>query len=135
MFHNCFQHISDPKTGSSRDRHRISDSKIIKLIDVRHIFFKIIYLVYYKDDRLSGTPEHIRHFRIRIYKALSYVSDKNDHICSLDCNLCLFPHLGEYHVFTVRLDTSGVDHSKFFIQPCHVRIDPVSCDSRRIFHD
>ena len=72
----------------------ISDPQIIKLVDIRHIFVKMIYLIDCQHHRLMGTPEQIRHLGIRIHKPLFYVHHKKDDIRGVNGNLGLLPHLG-----------------------------------------
>ena len=129
------QHISDTQTGSCRDRHRIPDSQIIELVYIRHKLFKIIHLIDHQHHRFSGTPQHVRHLGVRILQPLAHICNENDHIRRVDGDLSLLPHLGEDHIPAVRLDSAGIDQGKFFIQPGDVRIDPVSCYSRRILYD
>ena len=72
---------------------RLSDTKIVKFIDIWHQLFKAVHFVYYKNHRLMGTAKHIRHLRIRILKSLTYICDKHDHICRINRYLRLLSHL------------------------------------------
>ena len=90
---NCVQKVSDSKPGGCRYRIRVSDSKIIKFVDVRHKFVKIIYLVHCKNHRLFRAAQHICNLGVCIYKPLSHICNKNNHICRIYRNLRLLPHL------------------------------------------
>ena len=93
VFRDNVKHIAKSQSGCCRDRNRIPDTKIIKLIYICHIFVKIIHFIYNKDNRLSGSSEHVRDFRIRIHKSLLHISYKNNNIRRINRNLSLLSHL------------------------------------------
>ena len=88
---------------------RITDSKIIEFVDIRHIFIIIVYLINDKHHRLLRTAQHVCHLGIRIHKSLMHIHHEDDDICGINGDLCLLPHLGEDHVLAVRLNTTCVN--------------------------
>ena len=88
------EHIADTKLVARGDRIRITDTEVIKLIDVCHALLKIVYLINNKHDRLVGTPQHVRHLRICIDQSLLAVYHKHNNVCRIDRDLRLIPHLG-----------------------------------------
>ena len=111
---------------------RITDSKIIEFIDIRHIFIIIVYLINDKHHRLLCTAQHICYLGVRIHKSLMHIHHKDDDICGINGDLRLLPHLGENYVPAVRLNTTGINQGKALIQPGHVRINTVSGNTRSI---
>ena len=93
MLDHLIQHIADPQFSGCGDRHRFADSQIIKFIDFHHLAFKVVHFIDGQNHRLAAAPEHIRHLCVRIHQTLAHVGDKDDHIRSVNGNLCLFPHL------------------------------------------
>ena len=93
MADHFIKHIADPKFGRCRDRDRISDTEIVKLISICHKFLEAVNFVHDEDHRLFRTAEHICDTCICIYESLPYIRHKNDHICGIDRDLCLFTHL------------------------------------------
>ena len=49
------QVFANAQTGRCRHRNRITDSQIIELIHICHHFVKIVYFVYYKNNRLMAS--------------------------------------------------------------------------------
>ena len=135
MTYNFVQHIADPHPVCRRDRPRITDSQIIKLIDIRHVFLEAVYFVDYQNHRLVGTAQHIRYLGICIHQSLLDIYHKQNHVRRVDGDLCLLPHLGQNDVPGIRLDTAGINQGKIFIQPRNVRINTVSCNARCILYD
>ncbi len=93
MADNLVKHLPDSEPRSRRNRNRIPDSKIVKLIDIGHVFFKTVNFINHKCNWFSGTTKHVSNLGISILQPLSYICQKYNHICSRDCNLCLLPHL------------------------------------------
>ena len=129
------QHISKSQHGCRRDRKRIADAEIVELIHIRHELLKAVHFVDHKHDRLAGASEHICHLGIRILQSLSDIREENNHVRRRNGNLRLLSHLRENDISAVRLNTAGIDHRKMIIQPVDVRIDTVSCHSRRILYN
>ena len=94
MFYHLIQQITDPQTGCRRNRNRIADSQIVKLIYVISKFCHAVHFIYSQHNRFSGFAEHICHLGIRIYQSLTHIYDKHDHICGGNGDLRLLPHLG-----------------------------------------
>ena len=90
---DLIQHIADTGTVGRRNCYRLSDSKIIKFIDVHHIFLNAVNFIYNKNDWFLASAKHICHFCIRINKPLLHVCDKHNDIRSINRDLCLFSHL------------------------------------------
>ena len=88
---------------------RISNSKIIEFVNIRHIFVIIVNLIHDKHHRLLCTAKHVCHLGIRIHKSLMHIHHENDDICGINGNLCLLSHLGEDHILAVRLNTTGIN--------------------------
>ena len=135
MTYNFVQHIADPHPVCRRDRPRITDSQIIKLIDIRHVFLEAVYFVDHQNHRLVGTAQHIRYLGICIHQSLLDIYHKQNHVRCVDGDLCLLPHLGQDDVPGIRLDTAGINQGKIFIQPRNVRINTVSRNARCILYD
>ena len=132
---DLIQHITKSGTVGCGDRYRFSDTKVIKFINVHHIFLNAVYLVYNKNDRFLAAAQHICNLRIRIHKSLLYICDKYDNIGSVDRNLCLLSHLRKNDVTAVRLNSASIDHGKGFVQPCHISINSVTGHTRCIFYN
>ena len=60
-----------------------------------------------------------------LHLQVPYICDKNNHICGINGNLCLFSHLKD-NVLALRFNTPYVNHGKFFVQPSNISIDTVS---------
>ena len=82
-----------------------------------------------------AAAQHICHLCIRIYKSLLHIGNKHDHIRGINGDLRLLSHLRENDVSAVRLNSTGIDHGKGFIQPGYIRIDSVTGNSRCIFYN
>lgn len=82
-----------------------------------------------------GTPQHIRHLGIRIYKPLLYIHHEEDNICGINSYLSLFPHLRQDNVTAVRLYSAGIYQGKGPIQPGHIRINTIPGNPGRILYD
>ena len=132
MSGHFIQHIANSQSRCRRNRNRIPDSQIIKFIDIRHKFLKIIYFIYYQNDWFLGSSKHIRNFGIGIHQSLTDVCNKYNDICCIDGNLCLLPHLREDHIAALRLNSSRINQCKFLIQPADIGINPVSGNSGSI---
>ena len=113
----------------------IADAKVIKFIDVRHIFVEIVHLIDYQHHWLMRTTQHICHLGICIHQALLYIYQENDHICCCHGDLRLGTHLGKNDIIAVRLDTSCVDQGKRLVKPCDICIYSVPGDARGIFYN
>ena len=87
------EHIAESQPGGRRYRNRVPDPQIVKLIYIRQIFFKAVHLVHCQDDRLPRSPQHIRHFGVRIHEPLPHIREKDDHIRRVDSDLRLLSHL------------------------------------------
>ena len=84
----CPQLVEDLKVKNFDDLD-VRDYKLIRC----HKFLETVHFIYDKDHRLFRTAEHICDTCICIYESLPYIRHKNDHICGIDRNLCLFTHL------------------------------------------
>ena len=135
MADHFIQHIPDSQLISRRNRMGFSNTQVIELIGICHIFFIIVYFVDSKNNRLMRTAEHVCHLPVGIHHPLLYIHHKDDYICRVHSNLRLFTHLGKNHILTVRLNATGIDQCKCPIQPRHICIDSVSGDSRRILYN
>ena len=114
---------------------RLPDAKVIKFIYIHHLTVKVIYLVDNEYNRLAASSQHVCHFCIRIYKSLTDVCDKDDHICGVNGNLRLVSHLRKNDVFGFRLNTTGIYQCEFVIQPLYVGIDAVTGYTRCVFYN
>ncbi len=92
------QKLSQAQARGRRDRNRIPDPKIIKLIDVVAEFLKAVHLIHGQDHRLFRFAQHVRHLGIRVRHALAHIHNKHDHVCGGNRNLRLFPHLGQDNI-------------------------------------
>ena len=82
------------------------------------------------------TPaQHICHLSICIHQSLAYICNKNDHICCINGDLGLLPHLCKDQVTAVRLYTACIDHGKCPIKPGNICVDPVSCYTGGILYN
>ena len=134
LFDHLIQHVSKTLSVSCGDRDRFSDSKIVKLIYVHHIFLVAVYLVNYKTYRLAAAAEHVCYLSIRIHKTLAYICDKNDHVCRINGDLCLLSHSGEDDITAVRLDSACIDQGECPVKPCDICVNPVTGYSRCILY-
>ena len=50
--------------------YRITDTEVIKFIDICHALLKIVYFINNKYNRLMGPPQHVRHLGICIDQSL-----------------------------------------------------------------
>ena len=64
IFDDLVQHITNSHLIGCRYRNWLSDPKIVEFIDICHILFKVIYLIYHKHHRLAGTSQHICHLGV-----------------------------------------------------------------------
>ena len=135
MLHHLVKHIAKSHFARRRDRNRIAETQVIKLIHIRHELLKTVHFIDDQKYRTSGTPEHIRHLEIRIHKSLPYIGQEQDHVGGHNSCLRLFPHLGKNDIFGFRLNASRVDQRKLIIQPGNIGINPVSGYSGGIFYD
>ncbi len=133
--YHLIQKFPEPQTVYRRNRIGLPDAQIIKLIDIRHIFFKIIYLIDCQYYRFPGTSKHVRHLGIRILQPLFHIHKKEDHIRCVDGNLRLLPHLRKNNILTLRLYTTGINQGKVTGKPSDICIDSVSGNTRSIFYD
>ena len=76
MLHDFFQHISQSKTISSRDRVRIANSKVIEFVHIRHIFLKAVNLIHHQHNRFARTSQHIGDLAIRVNHPLLDIHQK-----------------------------------------------------------
>ena len=109
MLCHPFQHISQPQHRSCRDWHRLADSQIIKFIGIHHKLLKTVNFIYDKDHRLPASAKHVCNLSVSIYQSLTDIRHKNNHICGINGDLCLFTHLGKNDILALRLNTSGID--------------------------
>ena len=87
------KHVPQSGAVRRRDGNGIPDPKIIKLVDVRHKLLNRIHLIHDKHHGLFRSAEQVCHLRIGVLQALFHVHQENDHVRSVDGDLCLFPHL------------------------------------------
>ena len=93
MFDHFIEHISQSHTVCCRNRHRLTDTKIVELINIHHKFLNTVYLIYNKNNRFSAAAEHICNFCIGINQSLMNICNKDDNIRCFNGNLRLFSHL------------------------------------------
>ena len=112
MCHDRIQQIAQSQTGGCRYRYRITDTKVVELIDVIAKFRRIVYFIDRQNNRFSRFTQHIRHLGIRIGHTLTHIYDKQDHIRRRDRDLRLLTHLGQDNILRIRLDTASIDQGK-----------------------
>ena len=92
--HHFFQHVPQSQLVGRGNGMGLPYAQIIEFIYIRHILFKAVHLVDHQYHRFMGTPEHIRNLGVRVHKSVLYVHQKNNHVCRVNGNLGLGPHLG-----------------------------------------
>ena len=111
------------------------ESKLIEFIKLRRDISDFVCFVDTRHDRFTAFLQHDRNVNIVCQQSCAYVAHKQDHIRSIDSDLCLFPHLFEDDVIGFRLNTARVDHNHRFTAPFRLSIDSIARDTRRILND
>ena len=117
-----------------RKRNRIAESQIIELIG---IYFKLraVDLIDTKDNRLLRAAQEPCHLFIRSRQTGTAIDQEKDDVCFVHGDLCLLAHGLEDMIAFVKLDTTGIDHGEFMIQPFRIEIDTVTGNARHIIND
>ena len=95
----------------------------------------MIDLIDAKHDRLMRTAQHFSNFRICCRDAFTPVNKEHNHISRFDCKFSLAAHLRADDVIPLRFDAARIHQCKIVFEPCCIAIDPVTRNTRRVFHD
>ena len=114
---------------------RIADSKIVKLVDARLIFDKIVNLVDNQQNTLMASAQHVSNLRVRIDQSLMEIRQEKDDIGRVNRNLGLLPHLGKDDILCIRLYSAGINQCKTSPGPLDICIDAVSGYTGCIFNN
>ena len=135
VFNHLVEQLAQTESGSGRNRNRIADAEIIKLVYIVAELLKAVHLIDSQNDRLFGLAQHVCNLGIRVHQALAHIHDEDDDVRSRDGDLRLFSHLGQDDVAAVRLDSARINQGKILVQPRTVGIDSVSCDTGSILNN
>ena len=115
IFYHFVKHIPHTQLAGCGDRNRITDTKVIELVYIRHEFCKAVYFIHHQKYRFATSSQHISHFGIGIYQSLTHIGDENNNICGINRDLRLISHLCQDNILTLRLNTTGIDQCKTVI--------------------
>ena len=134
LSYNLFKHITYTKSISSRNRHRITYTKIIELIYIVLELLKTIRLVNSKNNRFLRSSKKISNQHIWCCNAITNVCDKYYNIGSFYSYLSLFSHGTHDNIFRLRFYTACIYYCKTMIQPLNIRIYSISCNAWSILN-
>ena len=119
----------------SRTWDRVPQPEGIKLINRRVRAPGGVCFVYRQHNRFAGLEEHRCNLLICCRNSRSDVCYKNNHRCGVNRNLGLFPHKSKDFTIGIRFNAAGIHHIKSPSRPFAGGVQPVACNTRRIFHN
>ena len=135
ILQHLVKQIADSRPVRRGNRMRIADSKIVKLVDARLIFDKIVNLVDNQQNTLMASAQHVSNLRVRIDQSLMEIRQEKDDIGRVNRNLGLLPHLGKDDILCIRLYSAGINQCKTSPGPLDICIDAVSGYTGCIFNN
>ena len=118
-----------------RNRNRISQTKVVKLINIRIQRARGVHFINSQHNRLPTAQQHIGHFLVRSGQTGFNITQKNNDRCVIDCDLRLFAHKIQNLAVGVRLNAARVHQRKTPAIPIRFTVDAVPGNSRRVLYN
>ncbi len=118
-----------------RDAHRVAQTQIVELIELRRGLTGGIQLVHGQHDGLFCPLEHGGHLLIGGGDAGADIGDQNDHLGVVDGDQRLLAHELQNFIIGFGLDAAGVHQNEGLSAPFCVTVNAVAGDAGGVLHD
>lgn len=117
------------------DSHRVAQTQVVKLVDVRVGGPGLVHFVHRQHHRLARLQKHVRHLLVGGGEPGLNVAQKDDDRGVLDGDLRLGAHEKQNFVVGAGLDAPRVHQVKPPPQPLAGGIEPVTSHAGGVLHD
>ena len=135
VFHTGVQNIARAVPMDRGNLNRVSETKRIKLIDLRVNAARAVALVDCQNDGLFGLFEHRRNLAVGCGKPHGDVHDHDNDRRGFDGDFRLSAHEFQHLAVGTRLNAAGINEGKAAPVPVAFAVNPVARHAWRIFHN
>ena len=134
FLHDGIQQVPQVQFIGSGDQVGFPDPQVVEFVGFSFLFGRIRF-VHSQDHRLSGLAQQFGHFHIVGGDARTGVAHEQDHIRFPDGDFRLFPDGNGDGIRVLHLDTAGIHHGEFPVQPFGIGIETVTGHPGSVFNN
>ncbi len=135
IFGDAVQEITKREAVHGGNTDGIAETQGVKFVNV-HFLVLAVHFVHGEDHRLFFAAENAGDGLVISGHSGAGIDDEKNHVGFFHGQLRLLTDAGGNLVFLIsKFDAAGVDQGEFSIEPFHIAINSISCDTGDIFHD